>query len=166
MNRVDRRISKIINNSKKIKIDEFSYVNIQALELPKGIESLTHEEEYAASKSIYKVFKAINYTNMEKDFLLQEWHSWQVSILIYKYKRYEEFFIYDEKEIFRKEVLELSDETLKKRMNEILLKFKDKVNVKTGTRDTLSEDIRWSAREVSIILYFLSKYKEFPKELK
>jgi len=154
-------------NQKKVDkfIHQFEYVNIHAFDLPSGIEKLTKIEESMASKSIFKVFKAVDYLDMSKSFLAKEWHSWQIGILLYKYKIGEELYIYNRDEYFREEICSLGDVNLKKNMNDILLKYREEVNIKTGNRESLSDDVRWNGREISIIIYFLSKYKEFPKEL-
>lgn len=154
-------------NQKKVKQfnHQLEYVNIHAFDLPNGIEKLTKIEESMASKSIFKVFKAVDYLDINKSFLSKEWHSWQIGILLYKYKIGEELYIYDRDTYFRKEITSLGDANLKKNMNDILLKYREEVNIRTGNRESLSDDVRWNGREISIIIYFLSKYKEFPKEL-
>ncbi len=141
--------------------DERQLLNIHIFELPPGVEKIPRQEMFGALRSIFKVFKSLDYKKSNiADFSKQQWHSWQVGILFRFYKMEHEFPIDHPEDIFPEDILTLKDKDLRFLLNDIMVRYKRDVEL-DRTRDSLSRDIRWSGRDIAIIFYFLSRYKEY-----
>ncbi|WP_419764209.1 MAG: hypothetical protein ACNI28_10545 [Arcobacter sp.] len=131
--------------------------------LPNALNSLSNNSIREAAKEIYDVYKILDYKNDEKEYKRDSWHSWQVSFLVTMYKRELELFIPDCKDVFYKEILTLSPESLRISTKKIIKKYQDKVDVEK-TKDVLSKHLIWNAQEVATLMYFLSKYENASKD--
>ena len=139
-------------------VKSYDHINIYAFDFPRSMEKLSHDDLYNATHAIFRVFKSVDYKNYDHRNFEKDWHSWQMGLLLMLYKRDEEFFIPKPETVFREDVLELDIVYLKKRVHDILVRYRDEVNIKSD-RNHLSEDKRWSGQDISIIFYFLSQYK-------
>lgn len=146
----------------KLKNKRDTYSNIFTMDLPRELEYLSTKDIREISRKIFWVYEKLDYKNSGKDYYEDSWHSWQFSVFLVLYKKELDFFIADEEKIFKDEILFLNEKSLKELVNKILLKYKKMVNVKAG-KDVLSQHKIWSGQEISVIMYFLTKYKEFDK---
>jgi len=134
--------------------------NIRVFSLPEEIEKLSNKQIRDITKKIFRVFEALDYKNSNHDYNSNTWHSWQVGLLLAMYKRDLELFIPNKEHLFKDEVIDQSESSLRDLMNKVLIKYKSEVKVTLG-KERLSKNLIWSGQEVSIILYFLSRYKYF-----
>ncbi len=141
--------------------DQRQLLHIHAFDLPPGVEKIPRQEMFSALRSIFKVFKSLDYkkTNLQ-DFSKSQWHSWQVGILLRFYKMDHEFPIDNLEEVFSEDIINLKDKDLRFLLNDIMVRYKRDVEI-DRTRDFLSRDVRWTGRDIAIIFYFLSRYKEY-----
>lgn len=139
-----------------IKLPSFSYVDFAP-----AIEKLSASQLREIVRQIYKSFRCFDYQKMSLDNLEQkEWHSWQVSMLLFCFKKDVEFEIYNPDEIFPDFLLKADNNSLKSLLKTLLQKYENYVAILDG-KDKLSKDYIWSNRDISIIFYILSKYKKF-----
>lgn len=140
----------------KTPMPSFSYVDF-----PPKIEKLSNSDLREIVRQIYKSFRYFDYQKMSLDNLEQkEWHSWQVSILLFCFKKGVDFEIYDEEKIFNDFLLKADENSLKSLLKDILTKYENYVKIIDG-KDKLCKDYIWSNRDVSTIFYLLSNYKKF-----
>lgn len=143
------------------KIDTNSKIAISSIEFPKNIEQMSSSSLSQIVKSMFDTYKALDYAKKSGNALeKQEWHSWQVSILLVFLKVYQNFFVPHEKDIFHSSILSLDNEQMKNDMQKIFKKYVNNVNPKKS-RDALSNEVIWSAREVSLILYSIMSNKKY-----
>ncbi len=97
------------------KVDQNINVSISNIEFPKNIEQMSYSSLSQIVKGLFDTYKALDYANKPGNALeKQEWHSWQVSILLVFLKIYQNFFIGHEKNIFHSSILNLDNEQMKK----------------------------------------------------
>ena len=143
------------------KVDQNINVSISNIEFPKNIEQMAYSSLSQIVKGLFDTYKALDYANKPGNALEKhEWHSWQVSILLVFLKIYQNFFVGHEKNIFHSSILNLDNEQMKKDMQKIFIKYTNNVNPKKS-RDALSNETIWSAREVSLILYSIMTNKKY-----
>lgn len=161
-----KKVSKIDD----IDYDKKEYVNslksrgnlssITLLALPVEVESLSNIQVRDISRKILRIYESLDYKNNNDEYIKDSWHSWQVSILLSLYKRDMELFIPNQANIFKDEIVDQSESSLKELISKILNKYKNEVKINLN-KEILSKNRIWNGEEVSIILYFLSKYKNF-----
>ena len=143
------------------KIDTNAKIAISSIEFPKNIEQMSSSSLSQIVKSLFDTYKALGYSNKSGNALeKQEWHSWQVSMLLVFLKVYQNFFVPHEKNIFHSSILNLDNEQMENDMQKIFRKYINNVNPKKS-RDALSNEVIWSAREVSLILYSIMSNKKY-----
>ena len=143
---------------KKVQKDvEKRKFHIASLDLPASIEKIKAADILIACKRIYDVFVTLDYQNKQSAHL--EANEWHMSLLLKLYKYNRDFFIPEPKKIFHEEFLNISDDGLIILINEILRKYDSIVKI-SQTKDALCTEIKWSAREISIVFLFLSRYKD------
>ncbi|PLY09266.1 MAG: hypothetical protein C0626_09715 [Arcobacter sp.] len=157
-----------INRKKKVVATTSKQKNINPLDLklpllPHTLNSLSNNSIREVAKEVYDVYKILDYKNDEEEYKRDSWHSWQVGFLVAMYKRELELFIPDCKEVFHKEVLTQSPESLRIATKKIIKKYQDKVNIEK-TKEVLSKQLIWNAEEVATLMYFLSKYENSSKD--
>ena len=138
--------------------DDRKQLNIHAFDLPAGVEKIPQRDMFSAPRSIFKVFQSLDYTNNISEFSKQQWHSWQVAILLRVYKMGNDFVIDHPERDFPEDIINLQDKDLRPLINDIMVRYKRDVEL-DRTKDFLCRDVRWTGRDVAIIFYFLSKYK-------
>lgn len=132
---------------------------ISTLKFPRRIELLGDHLLLQACINIFETFKALEYAK-KNDFILNnyEWHSWQVSLLLSFIQREEHIFIPNTKNLFHKIITDKPLVTVKRDFELLIEKYQSSVNIHK-TRDELSKDLIWSAKEVSIIFYYMLNVK-------
>lgn len=134
--------------------------NITVLTLPIEIENLSNNQVRDISRKILRIFESLEYKKNAVEYAKFSWHSWQVSILMSLYKREIELFIPNKSDVFRDDIVEQSESSLKELMSKLVSKYKKEVKIQLN-KEILSKNRIWSGEEVAIILCFLSRYKEF-----
>ncbi|QKF66437.1 hypothetical protein AVENP_0878 [Arcobacter venerupis] len=148
------------DNSKKYN-SVVEVVNLNDLTFPKKIGEMDNTSLSKACKFVFDSYKAIDYKNKSANSMdKQEWHTWQVSMLLAFLKVYPAFFIPFDKNLFHNVILNLSDSQVENEMRKIFRKYKYNTNIEKN-RDELSKDIMWSGREVSMILYSIMSNKRY-----
>ena len=128
------------------------YVDISNMQFPKNIESMNSDALFKAIKVIFDSYKALDYVNKLPSSLDKiEWHTWQVSIILRYLKSKNKIFISSDN-LFHKVIEDLSESQIQQELEKICRKYFNNVNI-YRSRDDLSKDVIWTAREVSIILY-------------
>ena len=132
------------NNNSRIDLDELNF--------PKNIESMNGMILSKACKVIVDSYKALDYANKTPNAMDKiEWHTWQVSILLYALKTNGVTLAFDINKIFHESILETPEEQKEQDKQRILRKYRDRASIEKS-RDELSRDVIWTARDVSIIL--------------
>lgn len=132
---------------------------IKMLDLPKTIENLPNNQLMDISRKIYRVYETLDYKNQTKDYYANSWHSWQFSVFLALYKKDLDLFIPNKESVFKLDILLLDEVSLKDLINKIVFKYKKEVNTSLE-KDILCRNKIWSGEEISILMYFLSKYKD------
>lgn len=131
--------------------NSFEIVNSNNIKFPKNIERMKFDALSKSTKTIFDSYKALDYIKSASSLDKIEWHTWQVSILLrYLESKNKIFISYDN--LFHTMIENLSETQIELELQKIYKKYIENVNIEK-TRDDLSNDIIWSAREVSIILY-------------
>lgn len=166
-------ISSFSSNDKKAPVKKTVYTqnepmrltHIQAMELPKHIESISKREIPGIVSKILRVYEKLDYLTNKSEFNKAQWHTWQVSLMLKLYKTGQGLYIPRPDAIFPPELVQRSDKDLRQLMNDVLNKYKRDVQPHRN-RDFLSREVIWTGRDVAIIFYFLSRYENFPKDLR
>lgn len=131
--------------------------------LPKAVEQIPSAELLGIGKKIFDAYKVFNYPKKSLPELeKKEWHSWQVSILLQIYKNKDELFIPVPQEKFHEFLLKASENDVKSMMTSVIKKYENYVKV-NKTKDELCRDVRWTVKDVSVIFYFLTNYRNYSK---
>lgn len=143
----NKKINKVQIQSENIK------TNLKDIELPKNIEQMNAVVLSQACKVIIDSYKALDYANKLPSAMDKvEWHSWQLSMLLKFLKINGSLNLFDNKKMFHSSIINLSKISIEQDIQKIYKKYIDRVNIQRD-RDTLSKDVIWTAREVSILLY-------------
>lgn len=140
-------------------------VHIQSIELPKQVESISKREIHGIVSKILRVYEKLDYNTNKGEFMKAQWHTWQVSLIMKLYKAGQGLHVYNPEKIFPVELLQRSDKDLRQLVNDILNKYKRDVDPHRN-RDFLSREVIWSGRDVAILFLFLSRYEDFPMDLR
>ena len=133
---------------------------IEFLKFPANIEKMTEFLISSIVRKIYEVYVKFDYKNATDEQLNEkEWHSWQVSMLLKLYKFNQEFYIPNQKEVFPESILEMNLKFLEDYINSLIIKYDNNVDI-SKSKDLLCSDVIWTTRDVSILFYYLSKYRE------
>ncbi len=132
--------------------------DLNTMQFPKNIEHMKFDALSKATKVIFDSYKALDYVNKLPSSLDKiEWHTWQVSIILRYLKNKNKIFISSDN-IFHKVIEDLSESQIEQELQKIYRKYMNNVNIQKSRND-LSKDIIWTAREVSIILYKILNIK-------
>ena len=143
---------------RNLKEGNFKNIKINVLTLPLEIDALSKNEVRDISRKILRIFESLEYKKNYNEYEKKSWHTWQVSMLLSLYKRDMELFIPNPQSIFRDEIIEQSKSSLDELVKKILTRYKKEVKVHLS-KETLSKNRIWSGEEVSILMYYLSRYK-------
>lgn len=143
----------------KVNTPSLKIIKLDEMRFPKNIESMNINALSQACRVILDSYRALDYANKLPSAMDKiEWHTWQVSLLLYFLKTKNRLSIYNSDRFFHITILELSEEHRKHDIQRILNKYWNNANIEKD-RDTLSRDVIWTARDVSIILYEILKEK-------
>lgn len=144
----------------------YDKTSIVAIKLPSGILKIPKIEiQTTIPKKIFQVYETLDYKKNLTEFNKEQWHTWQMSLLLRVYQLNLDFFIPKPKEVFPEDILSMSDKALKEYVDKIVSKYDIEVE-SFRSKDDLCNDVRWKGIEVGILFYFLSKYKTFPRNLR
>ena len=147
---------KKIGNEFQRNMSASAIADLNSIEFPKNIEHMRFDSLSKATKVIFDSYKALNYVNKLPSSLDRiEWHTWQVSILLYFLKTQNGLTVSDN--IFPSTILDLGLNNKEQEIQRILKKYIENVNIQKD-RDSLSKEIIWNAKEVSIILFKILNY--------
>ncbi|CAM3543775.1 hypothetical protein [Arcobacter aquimarinus] len=134
-------------------------IDLDEIRFPRNVENMNGTILSQACKVIIDSYRALNYANKLPSAMDKiEWHTWQVSILLFFLKSKYVLNISNSNQLFHETILNLSKNHINQDMQKILKKYLDNANVDKD-RDTLSKDVIWTAREVSIILHEILELK-------
>ncbi len=124
--------------------------------LPKGIDELKRDDLREYVKNDIDTYRSIDYSKYTPELLVaaKEWHTWQVCIMLKLYKMGDKIFISDKEEIFPDEIKELSKHNLEQVIQSIIKNLKIRANM-NAKKEVLKKDAKWSAFEVSCLIYFI-----------
>lgn len=146
-------------DTKKVILNQNQIIELDEIKFPRNIEHMHRNALSQACKVMLDSYKALDYANKLPSAMDKiEWHTWQVSILLFFLKNKYVFNISNSNELFHTTILNLSKTHINQDMQKILRKYLDNANVEKD-RDTLSKDVIWTAREVSIILHEILEVK-------
>ena len=134
-------------------------IDLKLVKLPEEVVMLTNKVVLEEGKSIYSTFRAIDYKINRKRYNDNEWNSWEVSLLLDMYNRNLDFNFSDINEVLSNDVLTISMEDLSTAVKGLVRKYETNVNMENG-KLLLQRQKIWSGKEVSIILYYLNKFKK------
>jgi hypothetical protein len=151
------------DNTKKLNVTgntpSLKVIKLEEMRFPKNIENMNMNALSQACRVILDSYRALDYAHKLPSAMDRiEWHTWQVSLLLYFLKTKNKLSIYNSHKFFHLNILELSEEHRKNDIQRILNKYWNNANIEKD-RDTLSRDVIWTARDVSIILYEILKEK-------
>lgn len=151
-------VNKNISNGPKKELSKANsnlvIADLNSISFPKNIEQMNADTLFKACTAIYDSYKSLDYINKLPSSLDKiEWHTWQISILLNFLKSKNKLIIRNSNDkIFHNIILNSNETSKDQDIQRILRKYLENVNI-TKNRDTLSKDIIWTARDVSIILY-------------
>ena len=134
-------------------------IDLKLVKLPEEVVMLTNKVVLEEGKSIYSTFRAIDYKINRKRYNDNEWNSWEISLLLDMYNRNLDFNFSDVNEVLSNDVLTISMEDLSTTVKGLVRKYETNVNMENG-KLLLQRQKIWSGKEVSIILYYLNKFKK------
>lgn len=141
-------------------VEEKDGLSIQFLKFPKAIEEMDGFTISSIVRKVYDVYVKFDYHNATEDKLEEkEWHTWQVSMLLKLYKNNQEFYIQDQEKVFHKSILDLKLKSLESLAQSLVVKYNASVNI-SKTKDELCKEFIWTTREVSVLFYYLSQYRQ------
>ncbi len=157
-----KKVAKLKNKKKVTSQDkQIQMPSSLSLWLPKNIEDLSKMQLRGIVHKIFASYKIFDYKKMNLNQLnKKEWHSWQVSMLLMLFKKNEEYFIINQKEIFHDFLLKSNENDIKSFMHTIIRKYKKQVDI-SSKKDKLCKEYIWTNKEISILFYFLANYKNF-----
>ncbi len=138
----------------------YSSLDLNYIKLPSKVkENIEPSELIKSTTELYKIFKSLDYLKKEMVELETklEWNSWEISQLLYLLQSNRNILMQDYKEILHNSILKYTKEQVINEMKYIILKYN-----KSTTKDEvffLKNQVIWSAKEVSIIFYYLSIIK-------
>lgn len=136
-------------------------VDLSNIKIPYKVkEEIALSTLIKSTTELYKIFKSLDYTRKTKDELLTtiEWNNWEVSQFLYLLQSNRNILMQDYEELFHSSIINLSKEQIINEVKYIILKFNKSVTENEIL--SLKKQVIWSAKEVSIILYYLSLSKK------
>ena len=108
---------------------------------------------------MYKIFKSLNYISKNNTELNTsvEWNNYEVSLFLSLIQNNKNIPMQNSHEIFHSSILSLTKEQVIGELKTIVTKYN-----KSISKDNISflkNQVIWSAKEISIILYYLSLKK-------
>lgn len=158
-------IDKKIKNSKPKRIQINKKTNIKnnldfnIIKIPSTIKELEFFELIKITTELYKIFKSLNYISKNNTELNTsvEWNNYEVSLFLSLIQNNKNIPMQNSHEIFHSSILSLTKEQVIGELKTIVTKYN-----KSISKDNISflkNQVIWSAKEISIILYYLSLKK-------
>lgn len=139
---------------------------LDILKLPKKIILIDVLSSFKACNIVFESFKSLQYYEKDNnDLQKQEWHSWQISLLLHYIRTKTSHYFPKEKEYFHATTLALGENETIKELEKIIEKYDEQVNI-DSSKDALCKDLIWSTHEVSVLLYYMIFKDEFKKEIR
>ena len=155
------RLKRVFQNKDNLGYGDISsttpIISVNSVKLPVSIEDINQKKIKIIIKNYHlKALNTLEYNKLSPEQLQEkvEWHSWQVALMIKLYKIEGDLILHEKDKYFPDFLFELKKIELHRRVNMILIKFKEKVNIK-ASRDVLSKEIIWSGLEVIYLLYYI-----------
>ncbi len=130
-----------------------------SMDLPQEMQYIDLKTVRKIMHSIIQTYKMIDYgKKSDSELGVKEWHSWQVGIMFKLYQSGDRVFIggADRKNMFPKSVLDGGEGAAQRIVENFAQKYSSKVNLK-ATKDALSSQFDWTAREVGYLLYLITE---------
>ena len=144
-------------------VKEKEKIEISHLPIPSKIQDFNTLTLIKASSKIFDIFKAVDYANRSEHSLNKvEWHTWQVSILLYLLKMDYDLNVEVSKSNFHPFIYKLDKKEFIQKVDDILEKYLYDVDI-SQTKDELCKDMILSGREISILFFFILNKKRFLK---
>lgn len=142
------------NKNKQSKANALGEFGLDKLRLPRNIEQMDADSLLKATRVIFESYKSLDYVNKAPNVLDKiEWHTWQVSILLSFLKGNNRLIgVNTNEKFFHENILDLNYSQIDQEIKRVIKKYSENVNIQQD-RDSLSKDVIWSVRDVSIILY-------------
>lgn len=157
-----KKSNNTIGKNKKINkgFTNHNSLDFNAIKLaPKIKETINSSELINSTTELYKIFKSLDYKKKTSVELgnQHEWNSWEISQLLYLLQLNRNILMPDCEEVLHPSILEFTKEHVINEIKSIILKYNRSI-----TKDEslfLKNQVIWSAKEVSIIFYYLSLIK-------
>ncbi len=142
------------NKNKQSKANNMGEFGLEQMKLPRNIEQMNPDSLLKATRVIFDSYKSLDYASKAPNVLDKiEWHTWQVSILLSFLKGNNRLIgVNTNEKIFHENILDLNYSQIDQEIKRVIKKYSQNVNIQQD-RDSLSKDVIWSVRDVSIILY-------------
>lgn len=129
--------------------------------LPKKIDRFDAFTLNKACMHVFDTFKALDYASGDEYILdREEWHVWQVSMLLRMIRLDKEFYIPTNKNTFHKSISSLSKEEIIGIIQTIINRYSQEINTRRS-KDELCKEMICTGKEISCVFYFLTFRKSF-----
>lgn len=151
---------KKLNKIKNIPIKHKKSLDFNNIKIPSIIKDSNIPNIIKSTTDLYKIFKSLNYISKDNNELSTtiEWNNFEVSQFLYLLQLNKNILMQDSKDIFHSFILSLNKEEIENELKNIIYKYN-----KSITKDHmqfLKNQVIWSAKEISVILYYLSSLKD------
>ena len=148
---------KRLNINKKIHTKNSFDFNM--IKIPSKIKEIDSLSLIKLTTELYKIFKSLTYITKDNNELNSsiEWNNYEISLFLFLLQNNKNIPMQDSQEIFHSSILSLTKEQVLGEIKSIITKYN-----KSITKDNiafLKNQVIWSAKEISIILYYLSLKK-------
>lgn len=129
-----------------------------AMRFPVGISEISSNALREIIRNEIGTYRLLNYQKQnEERWLQREWHSWQVAYFAKAILHHVCVPIHNKEELFIEPVLELKPDELKLRIDILMYRYNQIVDIKKS-RDELNKEFMWSALEVGIMLRYINSF--------
>lgn len=129
-----------------------------AMRFPIGIHEISSNALREIIRNEISTYRLLNYPKQDEErWLHREWHSWQVAYFAKAILFKVCVPIHSKEELFIEPVMELKPNELKLRIDILMYRYNQIVDVKKE-RDVLNKEFMWSALEVGIMLKYINSF--------
>lgn len=155
--RIETIPKKRININKKIHVK--NSIDLNVIKIPSKIKEIDSLSLIKLTTELYKIFKSLAYITKDNNELNSstEWNNYEVSLFLSLIQNNKNIPMQNSHEIFHSSILSLTKEQVIGELKTIVTKYN-----KSISKDNISflkNQVIWSAKEISIILYYLSLKK-------
>jgi len=158
-------LANIINKvfvSQRLKKREYDpeIITIDDVNLPFILKEMDKSIVNSYVKSELKSYQSLQY-NLKNESLLNEneYHAYQIAILILAIRKKVDLNILSLDEYFHKDITKLDNSTIEGKIHDIYKKFNKKVS-RAKSENMLKKEIIFSPLEAGYLLYFISFYRK------